>query len=373
MKEEARYDFFRRELMAWFARSHRPMPWKGEKDPYLVWLSEVILQQTRVEQGLPYFERFRAAYPDVGSLAEAPEDELMKMWEGLGYYSRARNLQQAARFIVQELGGQFPATYDGLLRLKGVGPYTAAAIASFAFGLPHAVVDGNVFRVLARFFGIEASVDSSAGKKQFAGLAQALLSREQPGSHNQALMDFGATQCTPRSPNCTACPLHTACRAFQQGRVEELPRKGKKPAKKERFFHYLIFNRNGMAWIRKRTEKDIWRNLYEFPLLELARPAQAEADIRNSTCWEQRLGAGATARVSQASRPFSQVLTHQKIQATFWEIGLADEAPFNSEGLIAVKRENLSKFAFPRIIDWYLNDNSLYLEDSLTNIKPHLP
>ncbi|MCB9275108.1 MAG: A/G-specific adenine glycosylase [Lewinellaceae bacterium] len=361
MKEEALYDLFRRKLMEWFASSHRPMPWKGEKDPYLIWLSEVILQQTRVEQGLPYFERFRAQYPDIRSLANAPEDELMKLWEGLGYYSRARNLHQAAKYVANELEGRFPDTYEGIRQLKGVGPYTAAAIASFAYGLPYAVVDGNVSRVLARFFGIDSPVDSGAGKKQFAALAQALLSQTAPGRHNQAMMDFGATHCTPRAPLCRDCPLQQACRAFQQDRVAELPRKEKKPEKKTRFFHYLIFNRQGQAWIRKRTEKDIWRNLYDFPLLELGHPAQGVGEIQNSGCWQQRMGQEQAQNI-RASRPFLQLLTHQKIQASFWEIELADETPFNSEGLIAVKRENLSKFAFPRIIDWYLNDNSLYLK-----------
>lgn len=357
----ARYAFFREKLMAWFAQSHRPLPWKGEADPYLIWLSEIILQQTRVEQGLPYFERFRAQYPDVYHLAEASEDEIMKLWEGLGYYSRARNLHQAAQYIVQELGGQFPATYEGILRLKGVGPYTAAAIASFAFGLPYAVVDGNVFRVLSRFFGIETAVDSSSGKKQFAEIAQALLAKEQPGPHNQAMMDFGATHCTPRAPSCSTCPLQTGCHAFQQGRVEYLPVKEKKIEKKNRFFHYLIFNQQGQVWIQKRVGKDIWKHLYEFPLLELNQPVSDETVIRNSAPWQQLLGKS-SAKVSQASRPFSQVLTHQKIQATFWEINVTDEAALNSEGLLAVKRENLSKFAFPKIIDWYLTDNSLYLK-----------
>ncbi|MCR9286527.1 MAG: A/G-specific adenine glycosylase [Bacteroidetes bacterium] len=223
--------FFTKKLMEWFSQNHRPLPWKGEKNPYYVWLSEIILQQTRVEQGLPYFEKFKSTYPTVAGLANAPEDEVMKLWEGLGYYSRARNLHFTAKYISKELGGVFPSDFEGILKLKGVGPYTAAAIASFAFDLPHAVVDGNVYRVLSRFFGIEKAIDSTEGKKEFSKLAQTLIDTKQPANYNQAIMDFGATHCKPSSPNCGKCLMSLNCFAFKNSKIESLPFKSKKKKK----------------------------------------------------------------------------------------------------------------------------------------------
>lgn len=346
--------------MAWFAQSHRPLPWKGEKDPYLIWLSEIILQQTRVAQGLPYFERFRKQYPTVQQLADAPQDEVMKLWEGLGYYSRARNLHAAAQYIAGELDGRFPDTYEGIRQLKGVGPYTAAAIASFAFGLPHAVLDGNVFRVLSRFFAIETPVDTVAGKKAFAALAQELLDTSQPGPYNQAIMDFGATLCTPQSPACPACPLRSACKALGEDKVGALPIKSKKIKKRQRFFHYLVIGHQGNTLLNKRTGKDIWQNLYEFPLLELPHPSRNESEIRNSTLWRQLLS-GQEAAISRVSPPYQQLLTHQKIMASFWEVSLPAEAPLNSGQFLAVNQKNLSTFAFPKIISQYLNQAQLTL------------
>lgn len=351
--QEDRQTYFREKLMGWFAQNRRPLPWKGEKDPYLVWLSEVILQQTRVEQGLPYFERFRERYPTVHHLAEAPEDEVMKLWEGLGYYSRARNLHAAARFVARELGGRFPETYDGIRRLKGVGPYTAAAIASFAFGLPYAVVDGNVFRVLSRFFGIETPVDTTAGKKAFAALARELLDTSRPGPYNQAIMDFGAVQCTPKAPDCPSCPLHSACAARRENKVGALPVKSKKIEKRRRFFHYLVVGHRGKALVNKRSGKDIWQNLYEFPLLELPHPSRDEEEVRKSELWRQ-LFEGQDAVVSRISQPYQQLLTHQEIIASFWEVSLPVDSRLNSAHFLAVDQKKLSKFAFPRIISRYL-------------------
>ena len=358
--QKPKHQYFREQLMAWFAQSHRPLPWKGEKDPYIIWLSEIILQQTRVEQGLPYFERFRQRYPEVQQLAEAPQDEVMKLWEGLGYYSRARNLHAAAQYITGELDGRFPDTYEGILRLKGVGPYTAAAIASFAFGLPYAVLDGNVFRVLSRFFGIHTPVDTATGKKVFAQLAQELLDTKQPGNYNQAIMDFGATHCTPQSPACSTCPLRSACTALGEGQVGKLPIKSKKIKKRQRFFHYLVIGHQGKALLNKRTEKDIWQNLYEFPLLELPHLSRDEGEIRESQLWKQLVGAE-EAVVSHISPPYQQLLTHQKIVASFWEVSLSPQAALNSGPFLAVDRKNLSTFAFPKIISQYLNQEQLTL------------
>jgi len=352
--------FFTTRLMEWYEPDRRPLPWKGEKDPYLVWLSEIILQQTRVEQGLPYFQRFVQRFPRVEDLAAATQDEVMKLWEGLGYYSRARHMHAAARFIAHELDGQFPDTYSGILALKGVGPYTAAAIASFAYDLPHAVVDGNVFRVLSRFFGIEEPIDGTKGKKQFAGLAQQLLDARQPGRYNQAIMDFGATHCTPKRPLCKKCPLREKCRAYQNNRVSELPVKAKKIKKRTRHFHYLIIEQDKQVFIRKRTEKDIWKNLYEFPLIELDNHHRDPERLSQTDSWREMLGK-TEYNVKKVSPAYRHHLTHQKIVAVFFEIQLqSGQNPFSS-AIKKIDRKNLSKFAFPKLIDCYLRDKSLYL------------
>ncbi|MBK7872457.1 MAG: A/G-specific adenine glycosylase [Saprospiraceae bacterium] len=351
---------FRQQLMEWYELSHRPLPWKGEKNPYLIWLSEIILQQTRVEQGLPYFELFRNAYPTLQDLAAADEDEVMKLWEGLGYYSRARNMHSTAKHIAYERAGQFPNTYEEILALKGVGPYTAAAIVSFAYDLPHAVVDGNVYRVLARFFGIEIPTDSTEGKKLFNDLAQQALDATQPGRYNQAIMDFGATQCTPQNPDCKNCPLQADCQAFEYNTVEMLPVKSKKLVKRERYFHYLVIQSADKTIVRKRIEKDIWQNLYEFPMIELSEPATDFGDLKNAEFWNYLLS-DCNYKLLHISRPFKQILTHQVIHALFFEIEILNPHLPEDSQFVVTERKNLSKFAFPKIIDWYLQDNSLYL------------
>lgn len=359
MKSEM--DVFQRQLMDWYQQHDRPLPWKEEKDPYLIWLSEIILQQTRVAQGLPYFERFKTHYPDVTSLANAPADEVMKLWEGLGYYSRARNMHATAKYISQELAGQFPTTYKEILSLKGVGPYTAAAISSFAFDLPHAVVDGNVYRVLARYFGIDSPIDQTQGKKRFADLAQALLDTSQPGRYNQAIMDFGAVQCMPKSPKCAQCPLQDCCRAFQEDQIQRYPVKSKKLVKKDRFFHFLVFEHDGATFIQRRESKDIWLHLYQFPLIESKQFIHSFSELQNQVEWPNWVKQSDLGEWS-LSRPFKQELTHQRIHAYFFKIGLkAPPKNIPSEFLIT-ERENLTKFAFPKIIDLYLKDNSLYLK-----------
>jgi len=355
--------YFNQQLMAWFEKNHRPMPWKGEKNPYLIWLSEIILQQTRVEQGLPYFQHFKDKYPDVHALADAPEDMIMKSWEGLGYYSRARNLHTAARYVAYELEGKFPHTYEGILQLKGVGPYTAAAIASFAYDLPYAVLDGNVFRVLSRYFGDATPIDSTAGKKRFRQLAQQLLEENTapPSVHNQAMMDFGATHCTPRNPSCSICPLQAHCQAFQSEQVDALPVKTKKIKKTNRYFQYLVIRQAGRVLLHKRTDKDIWQQLYQFPLIELKQAPRGEDALRAHLLWAQLFGEQAI-EVTHIAGPFRQTLTHQYIHATFWEIELEESQKLNSESFLLADQKNLTKFAFPKIIDCYLQDNSLYLK-----------
>jgi A/G-specific adenine glycosylase len=351
--------FFRTTLLDWYTRSHRPLPWKGITDPYLIWLSEIILQQTRVEQGRPYFERFQAVYPDVHALAAAPEDDIMKMWEGLGYYSRARNMHATAKYIADELGGQFPNTYAQIQALRGVGPYTAAAIASFAFDLPHAVLDGNVFRVLARFLGIDVPTDSTKGKKIFQSLAQEALDSLQPGRYNQAIMDFGATLCMPQQPRCSVCPLQVQCVAYQQDRIDQLPVKSKSLKKKIRYFHYLVVQTDTQTLLHKRTNKDIWQNLHEFPLIELTSATPDWQTLSSMPLWTQLFGTTEVQLTGQ--RHFKQVLTHQIIHATFWEIAAPDSVLAHQTDFVVTDRKNLRKFAFPKIIDWYLQDDSLYL------------
>lgn len=355
--------------MDWHAGHRRPMPWKGERDPYKIWLSEIILQQTRVEQGLPYYEKFVATYPTVRHLAEAQEDEVLKNWEGLGYYSRARNLHTAARYIAGELEGCFPKTYEGILSLKGVGDYTAAAIAAFAYDLPHAVLDGNVYRVLARFFGINTPIDTPAAKKEFSALAATLLDTARPGAYNQAIMDFGARHCTPRLPACAACPLQPHCVAFTTGQVSGLPVKSKSIEKKDRYFVYAVFYQGDHTWVRQRTGKDIWQNLYEFPLLELpALPADTGElpGLLLRHCFPE--GAPAGTRVRGISRPYRQTLTHRIVTAVFCEIDLPENievADLQENKLINFQRIEHFKFkkilALPRIIAWFWQEKDVTL------------
>lgn len=351
-------NYFKTQLLAWFAHNHRPLPWKGERDPYLIWLSEIILQQTTVQQGLPYFERFRERYPSVNDLAAAPDDDVMKLWEGLGYYSRARNLLATARHISFELKGSFPTTYDTILTLKGVGPYTAAAIASFGFGEAKAVVDGNVFRVLARVFGIETPIDSTEGKHLFNKLAAEVLDEKRPADFNQAMMDFGATHCTPNRPKCgLGCPMHTICTAFAEENVDNLPVKSKKLTKRERFFNYLILNDGDAVYIRKRTEKDIWQDLYEFPLVEtdvLTEDAATILTAFNPSFSNELI-------VEKKSAPMRQLLTHQRIIAIFWEITVKNNDILRGSDFLKIERKDIVKYAFPKVIDNYLSEKALTL------------
>lgn len=359
--------FFRRHLLAWAAGHVRPMPWKGERDPYKIWLSEIILQQTRVEQGLPYYEKFVAAYPTVKDLADAPEDELFKLWEGLGYYSRARNLHFTAKYIAQEAGGRFPDTYETIRALKGVGDYTAAAISSFAYNLPHAVLDGNVYRVLARFFGISTPTDTPAAKKEFTKLANEVLDPERPGAFNQAIMDFGATVCTPQQPKCSTCPLQPECIAFRERKVNEWPVKSKSLVKKERFFCYVIFHLGADTFVRKRSEKDIWRGLFDFPALEWnEKPDLPESKTVLEKWLREQLFPGENVpafTVTHLSKPYRQTLTHRQVTAVFihidlpadWPEHLFSQPPFT--GTLRIEYSDLKKnIAVPRLIDWYLQD-----------------
>jgi A/G-specific adenine glycosylase len=350
---------FSKKLLKWFAASHRPMPWKETKNPYFIWLSEVILQQTRVAQGLPYFEHFVEKYPTVFDLANATEDKVMKSWEGLGYYSRARNLHATAKLIAFEKGGNFPNTYEDIKALKGIGPYTAAAIASFAFDLPHAVLDGNVYRVFSRYFGIATPIDTAAGKKEFTRLADDLLNKNKPADYNQALMDFGATHCLPKNPKCESCPFQKDCSAFQENRISEYPVKSKKINIRVRYFNYLVINYGNDLVLNKRTKKDIWANLYEFPMIETGLFLEKE-NVEKEAFKTGLLPD--SAKFIKLSKPFKQVLTHQRINARFYEYTVETSDMYKKSTFIFVQKDKLAKFAFPKIIDWYLKDKSLYLE-----------
>lgn len=353
--------FLTQALLDWYEPSRRPLAWKHIADPYLIWLSEIILQQTRAEQGAPYFQKFRERYPTVSDLAKAPEDEVMKMWEGLGYYSRARNLHAAAKFIHTEYGGEFPNDYDRIRALKGVGPYTAAAIASFAFKLPYAVVDGNVYRLLSRFYDDATPMDTSAGIKHFAKLAQSLLPPDAAATYNQAIMDMGATVCTPKNPLCDECPLQSHCQAFEQGTITERPVKVKKLKRSTRFFNYLVIKHPDFQVLEKRTMKDIWRDLYQFPLVESQKAIDDFDQLPQSSHWPRWLPIK-NIRLVRKVGPRKQELTHQRIIASFWELDYTGIPPKKlPEGFNLVKPENCRKFAFPKVISWYFDDNSLYL------------
>ncbi len=334
---------FSRNLLTWSQTFDRQMPWKDRTDAYAIWLSEIILQQTRVAQGMPYYIRFIEAFPTVFDLAKADEQEVMRLWQGLGYYSRARNLHFTAQQVADEFGGIFPDNYDGLLKLKGIGPYTAAAIASFAFGLPHAVVDGNVFRVLARYSANFIDIGTPAGKKEFTQLANQLLDKKQPGRFNQAIMDLGALICKPANPSCKECPLQKKCQAFSQDLITQLPVKEKKIKRKTRYFYYFVFRKDGDYFIQKRTKKDIWHSLYEFPNIESKTVLQEKAI---KLAFQQKYPK-IKLKIKNRVGPITQLLTHQKIIGQFFEIPLVDSKNLN---LPATPIEKLKDFPFPKMV-----------------------
>lgn len=343
---------FTKILMNWHRTENaRQMPWKGVKDPYKIWLSEIILQQTRVEQGIDYYQKFIKKFPKIQDLAKANDLDVFKMWEGLGYYNRCKNLLFTARKIVTEYHHKFPASYDALLSLKGVGPYTAAAIASFAFQLPYAVVDGNVYRVLARYFGIHTATDSTEGKKLFQELATNVLDKTDPASFNQAMMDFGATVCKPFVPVCIECPLHKHCRGFKEAVVNILPVKEKRLLKKKRWFNYFLFEQDQKLLVQQRIEKDIWENLFEFYLIESEE--LIHWDQKNSIDFlKKQLGID-TAILIELSPVFSQQLTHQQIKAQFIRIKLFKK-PASLKKLSWHPQKKLKELPFPKIINEFL-------------------
>ncbi|WP_276504400.1 A/G-specific adenine glycosylase [Terrimonas pollutisoli] len=346
---------FSRLLLNWNKLANkREMPWKGEKDPYKIWLSEIILQQTRVEQGLNYYHRFIKAFPDVHQLAKAPDAKVFKLWEGLGYYTRCRNLIATARYISKELNGEFPAAYEEIKALKGIGPYTAAAISSFAFNLPYAVVDGNVFRVLSRVYGIGIPIDSAEGKKYFTRLANEKLDKVQPGVYNQAIMDFGAIVCKPALPLCGDCIFNKTCFAFTHDKISELPVKEKKITIKKRWFYYLVLEHEGKVAIQQRMQKDIWQHLYEYPMKETIKEADTKKILEQAekSGWLQK----GKYEVVAVSPLFKQQLSHQLIAGQFIQIKLKKSV--NNDWLW-VSKNQLKKYAFPKFINQYLDNKGM--------------
>jgi len=329
------------------------------KDPYKIWLFEIIMQQTRINQGTPYYERFIAKYPNVKSLANASIDEVLKLWEGLGYYSRARNLHHAANQICEEYGGVFPSSSKALEKLKGVGKYTSAAIATFAYDEQIGVVDGNVYRVLSRVFGIEDPIDQGVGQKKFYALAQELVDKRKPAVYNQAIMDFGAMQCTPKIRSCKDCTMINACHAFAHNTIDALPVKSKKLVKTTRYFTYLVIVYNQGVILRQRVKKDIWKLLYEYPYIEtpdknkltktkLRKYLKEEFGYSDSFIW------------TNEQKKYKQQLTHQTIIGSFHNIEISCK-PNLVKPYLLVKQRSISRYAFPKIIDCYLNDNSISL------------
>ncbi|MGL4597302.1 MAG: A/G-specific adenine glycosylase [Bacteroidia bacterium] len=344
---------FSAELKFWYRQNARDLPWRHTTDPYKIWLSEIILQQTRVDQGMNYYYKFTENYPTVFDLAHASETQVLRDWQGLGYYSRARNLHTTAKLIVNEFGGKFPATYTALLQLKGVGEYTAAAISSICFREARPVVDGNVYRVLARFFGEATPIDSTLGKKRFRELAETLMDQAEPDVYNQAIMEFGARQCTPRNPNCGICPLAAPCIALKQKKIEVLPVKAGKTKVTERWMNYLILRHNNHLYIRQRTGNDIWKNLWEFPLLETTAATEPKA-LCKSQAWHTILNDIPFELIS-VSDEIKHILSHQKIWIRFYELELVKAIPKKQQqDWIRIQEEELNGYGFPIALHKYM-------------------
>lgn len=340
-------------LQKWYNAHKRELPWRETNDPYRIWISEVILQQTRIAQGIGFYHRFMQRFPDVRTLAAAREEEVLKLWQGLGYYSRARNLHQAAVQIVNRHNGIFPSSYPDILSLKGVGQYTAAAVSSIAFHQPHAVVDGNVYRVLTRLFAIATAIDTPEGKKMIGGIAQSLLPEEDPGSYNQAIMDFGALVCTPSQPKCEECVLQEICLAYAERRVTAFPVKERKIKISNRYFHYFHIVHGNRTYLHKRDQSDIWQNLYEFPLIETDHPA--DLLILQQTAAFRELFSGLPELLIDPLLTVRHQLTHQLIHTRFYRVIIPESCTFTPpQGLLITDIGELHHYPVSRLIHKYL-------------------
>jgi len=347
-------------LIQWYEDNKRDLPWRKTFDPYKIWLSEVILQQTRVDQGMRYYLRFVDQFARINDLAKASEEEVLKLWQGLGYYSRARNLHHTAKVVAGTFDGVFPDTYEGLLQLKGIGPYTAAAIASISFGKAHPVLDGNVARVISRLFAINDPVNETLGKDKIEKILSGLIDNSDPGTFNQAMMEFGALHCTPKNPSCETCPLISKCKGFENGLVNTLPIKLKKVKVKQRFFNYFLINlySNGkhLVYLHKRTGKDIWQGLYDFPMIETAESLSTDKLLQSSD-WS-RLFNGIEPHIVSVSDDHKHQLTHRQIIARFYEIEITHKLKSAGDNFLLVNDHDIHNYPLPRLIDRYLEERS---------------
>ena len=344
-------EWFTKIIYNWYLVNRRDLPWRETKDPYKIWISEIILQQTRVAQGLNYYNRFIGKFPAVFDLANATEDTVLKLWQGLGYYTRARNLHFTAKYIVNNHNGVFPNDFKTILSLKGIGNYTAAAIASIAFDLPHAAVDGNIYRVLSRYYGISTHIDAEPARTEIQKIANGLIMEKNPGLHNQALMEFGALQCVPKSPDCNSCPVLTNCFAANNNLTGQLPVKSKKITQTTRYFYYFFVESKNSILLEKRTDNDIWKNLHQFPLFE------SEKELSETEIFNLKIPfiAGKKVNLKRISTTIKHILTHQTIYARFIHIE-TDFNNFNHSDLFRVNKKDIYKFAVPKLLEHYLKN-----------------
>jgi A/G-specific adenine glycosylase len=347
--------YFSKKVVEWYQQHHRKLPWRTTKDPYKIWLSEIILQQTRVAQGLPYYERFLSEFPSIQKLAAAEEQNVLRLWQGLGYYTRARNLRKCARLISEEFKGKFPTTFAELQKLPGVGEYTAAAIASFAFQECVPVLDGNVFRVLSRIFGIDSPINSNEGKAVFREIAREIIPAENPDLHNQAVMEFGAMHCTPVNPDCHSCIFKSSCIAYKSSSQHLLPVKLKKPEKRKRYFHYLVCKKGSTLMMRRRDLKDIWHGLYDFPLVERKRPASVENILP-----EMGIALNSSKKNIVVTKSYKHILTHQTIHCKFFILPSAAVSPKQEIKGEFYSLKQIIDLPKPVLISRFLNDYAFY-------------
>lgn len=343
-------------LQNWYFINKRDLPWRNTTNPYEIWLSEIILQQTRVEQGLPYFQKFKASYQTISDFANADLNDVLKLWQGLGYYSRARNMYNTAIYIRDFLGGEFPTNYAELLKLKGIGPYTAAAIASFAFNESKAVVDGNVYRVIARFAGVYTDINSTIGKHEFAKLAEQLLDAKNPAMHNQAMMELGAMVCKPQNPECNNCPLQGSCFAYKNNEQKNLPVKSKKVKPRNRYFNYLVFEYKGKTYLNQRGANDIWQGLFEFPMIE--KPLFTSELAVHQELLENSYFENESELEINFLENYKHILTHQILYASFWKI-TCQVKPNLDKNFIEIKIDEINNYAVPKLLEKLITNNKL--------------
>ena len=339
----------RSELLGWFIKNQRVLPWRGTKDPYKIWLSEVIMQQTRVVQGTPYYLRFIEKFPELPDLAAASEQEVLKLWQGLGYYSRGRNLLEAAKQIVSDYGGVFPTDYELMRKLKGIGPYTAAAIVSIAYNKPYAVLDGNVYRVLARVFGIEIPINANGAQVFFQEYADDLLDKKNPGMFNEAMMEFGGSICLPKNPICSSCPINNHCAAYKTGSQDRLPLKLAKKAVKTRYFHYLFIKDGNDFIMTERPEGDIWQGLYQFPMIETWHEYPVSIN-------EVEAYLGTEVQLMKSIKKMRHKLTHQTLVIHFYETLTENFSLSGKKNLVLVNKESLKHYPLPKPIELFINN-----------------